>query len=127
MMMPKTIQAYVALLCADGTEPDARSGYARVPIEFGYDQSADFFMSDQIEFPDVLPPGYRPVTAFAVFDQPKDGEPLIVWQLPQSVQVNVGEVPVIHHGKLLRGVAVQAKIVSASLDGCNLMGFGGKL
>lgn len=126
--MMKNLQAYVALLCADGTEPDARSGYKRASIgAFSTDQLDQIPMMHQIEFPDVKHPGYRPVTAFAVFDKPEGGMRMKVWQLHQSVQINPGEVPVIHHGKLLRGVAVQANIVSASLDGCNLMGLGGKL
>ena len=121
MMMPKTIQSYMALLCADGTEPDARSGYERVPIgEISGDQLNQIPVMDQIVFPDGLSPGYHPVTAFAVFDQLKGGVPLEVWQLPQSVQVNVGEIPVIHHGKLLRGVEIQARILSQSLDGCGI-------
>lgn len=119
---------YVALLCADGTEPDPRSGYARACVgEISVDQLDQIPAMHQIEFPDVSAPGYPPVTAFAVYDQPVGGMRLKLWQMPQSVYVNIGEVPVIHHGKLLRGVAVQAKIVSASKDGCNLMGFGGRL
>lgn len=119
---------YVALLCADGTEPDPRSGYARASVgEISEGQLDQIPAMHQIEFPDVCEPGYQPITAFAVYDQPKGGMRLKLWQLSQSVQVNVGEVPVIHHGQLLRGVAVQARIVSASKDGCNLMGFGGRL
>lgn len=119
---------YVALLCADGTEPDPRSGYARACVgEISVDQLDQIPAMHQIEFPDVSAPGYPPVTAFAVYDHPTGGMRLKLWQMPHSVYVNVGEVPVVHHGKLLRGVAVQAKIVSASKDGCNLMGFGGRL
>lgn len=122
MLIKKNIQAYMALLYADGTEPDVCTGYTRTPTEFGYDQFGQLFFSAQIVFPDVLSPGYRPVTAFAVFEQAEGGEPLAVCQLPQSVQFNVGEIPLIHHGRLLRGVEVQAKVLSLSEDACGLLG-----
>ena len=110
---------YVALLCADGTEPTGGSGYTRADLgEMPEDQLDQIPAMHQIEFPDVCEPGYQPITAFAVYDQPKGGMRLKLWQLSQSVQVNVGEVPVIHHGQLLRGVAVQARILSSMIDHC---------
>lgn len=116
---------YVALLCVDGTEPDPGSGYARTSVgEIPADQLDQIPAMHQIEFPDVCEPGYQPITAFAAYDQPQGGMRLKLWQLPQSVQVNVGEVPVIHHGQLLRGVAVQAKIISQAVDACGLLGGG---
>lgn len=115
-------KAYVALVGADGSEPDPRSGYARACVgEISADQLDQIPAMHQIEFPDVTAPGYPAINAFAVYDQPSGGMRLKLWQLPQSVQVNVGEVPVIHHGKLLRGVAVQAKIVSQMMDKCGLL------
>lgn len=115
-------KVYVALVCADGTEPDPSSGYARTAVgEFSADQLDQIPMMQQIVFPDVLAPGYRPVTAIAAFDDPKDGTQLKVWQLPQSVQLNVGEVPVIHHGRLLRGVGVGVRVVSKMRDNCGLL------
>lgn len=113
---------YVALLCADGTEPDYRSGYTRAAVgEIPEDRLEQITAMHQIEFPDVSEPGYQPITAFAAYDRPQGGMRLKLWQLPQSVQVNVGEVPVIHHGMLLRGVAVQAQIVSAMMNKCGLV------
>lgn len=115
-------KVYVALVCADGTEPDPSSGYARTAVgEFSEDQLDQIPNMHQIEFPDVSEPGYQPISAFAAYDQPQGGMRLKLWQLPKCVQVNVGEVPVVHHGKLLRGVAVQAKIVSQMMDKCGLL------
>ena len=115
--------AYVALLCADGTEPPMGSGYIRADLgEMQEDQLDQIPMMRQIEFPDILPPGYKPISAIGVFDQPTGGMLLKSWQLQESVQANIGEIPVIHHGKLLRGVAVQAKIISQAVDACGLLG-----
>lgn len=117
-MANKTVKAFAALLCADGAEPDSCTGYTRVYIGEIYDHQLDQIpMMDQIVFPDVLKPGYRPVSAFAVYDRQKDGMQMKVWQLPESVCVNAGEIPVMHHGKLLRGVEIQAQIISQSVDG----------
>lgn len=121
--MFKPVHAYVALLCADGTEPPVGSGYVRADLgEIGAEQLEQIPMMHQIEFPDILAPGYKPISAFGVFDHPEHGKLLKLWQLPESVETNIGEVPVIHHGKLLRGIAVHARIVSQSDDSCGLRG-----
>lgn len=123
--MENAVNAYVALLCADGTEPPVDSGYTRADIGgMTIDQLDQIPMMHQIEFPDILPPGYMPISSIGVFDQPTGGMLLKSWQLPESVQANVGEVPVIHHGRLLRGIAVQAKVISQAVDSCGLLGGG---
>lgn len=121
--MSKTVHAYVALLCADGTEPHAGSGYVRADLgEITADQLDQIPMMHQIEFPEILSPGYNPISAFGVFDHPTNGMLLKIWQLPEAVKANIGEIPVIHHGKLLRGVEVHARILSQSEDSCGLRG-----
>lgn len=101
---------YIGLLRADGTEPDETSGYCRAIAQ---GTQADFnriLEEGQTVFPDVTAPGYGLITAAAAWNTEEGGTTAAFWNLPEPVDVHPGVVPVIHKGKLYRGVAVQAEI-----------------
>lgn len=123
--MGKKMTAYIALLHADGTEPDKASGYQRVCIgEVDAIDIPTVLQGRQIVFPDVTAPGYGYIAAITVSDWEKAGAALWVWPLPEPMDVHKGVVPVIHNGKLYRGMEVQAKAVVRSADLCGA-GIGG--
>lgn len=104
------ITAYIALLRADGTEPDKASGYTRSCI--GEVEPGPGFPADLVvPFPDVLPPGYREVTHWAMYDRPSGGIPLYTWPLPGPTTIHEGVVPVLKGGKLWKGVDVKARVI----------------
>ena len=113
------VNAYIALLRADGTEPEAASGYRRSCLgEVDSIEIPQLLENRQIPFPDVTEPGYGEIVAVAVSDREERGQALWVWPLPEPVDVHPGVTPVIYNGKLYRGVAVQAKVVTQSADLC---------
>lgn len=88
---------FIGLLCGDH-EPDPSSGYARVE---GYlTQTLAFNTSS----------GYGMVTHIALYDDAEGGEPLKTIELPEPVDVHDGVIPIIHEGKLLRGIDITAKL-----------------
>ena len=103
--------AYIGLLRADGTEPDKASGYRRVMAEAEEGTIlASLLETQQIVFPDVTAPGYGVICAAALYDREEAGEALCLWKFPEAVDVHQGVVPVIHKGRLWRGVETRATI-----------------
>lgn len=108
----------MGLLQSDGKEPKESTGYRRADLgTIPLSKIQELPMAHQIVFPDALE-SYT-VTAMACFCQELSNDPLKIWQLPQSIRINPGEVPVIHHGRLLRGVDVQAVSVSLCRNDCS--------
>lgn len=119
------INAYIVLLRADGTEPDAASGYRRICIgEVDMIAVPQLLQDRQISFPDVTAPGYGEIAAIAVSDRETKGPALWVWPLPEVLDVHEGVIPVICKGKLYRGVTAQVKTIVRSAGLCNAGGFG---
>lgn len=108
---------YIALLRADGTEPDPASGYCRVSIGV-YDivSKPDIFGGRQIAFPEAKDPGYGSVYSVAVCDRPEGGKYLRTWNFPAAQDCHAGVVPVIHNGRLYCGMEVQAVVKMRSAD-----------
>ena len=111
------VNIYVALLRADGTEPDPASGYCRIPVGmFDIVSKPAVFGGKQIAFPDVLEPGYGVISAMAVCDNLTGGIILHKWNIPNPQDCHAGVVPVIYNGHLYRGMEVQAKVNLNSAD-----------
>lgn len=104
------IHAYIGLLRADGTEPDKASGYRRVAVEAKWEGSLCLVKGSQIVFPDVTAPGYGVISTAAVYKQNEGGEPVFTYPLPEALDVHQGVVPVLHRGRLWRGVETQVKV-----------------
>lgn len=104
------IHAYIGLLRSDGTEPDKASGYRRVAVEDKWEDSLCLVKGSQIVFPDVTAPGYGVISTAAVYEQNEGGEPVFTYPLPEALDVHQGVVPVIHKGKLWRGVETRATV-----------------
>lgn len=104
------IHAYIGLLRADGTEPDKASGYRRVAVEAKWEDSLCLVKGSQIVFPDVTAPGYGVISTAAVYEQNEGGEPVFTYPLPEALDVHQGVVPVLHRGRLWRGVETRATI-----------------
>ena len=105
------MEMYIGLLRPDGTEPDKASGYCRVRVDA--EAGAPFralWEGQQIVFPDVTAPGYGRISAAVLYDQEEDGKPLCFWKFPDTVDVHQGVVPVIHKGRLWRGVETQVRV-----------------
>ena len=106
------INAYIGLLRSDGTEPDKASGYRRTCIgEISRATAVPTLLLEyQVVFPDVTAPGYGVIAAAALYDREEGGEPLYAWNLPEALDVHQGVVPVIHKGRLWRGVEAKATV-----------------
>lgn len=116
------ITAYIALLRADGTEPDTASGYRRTNI--GQRESTSGFPMDMaVPFPDVMAPGYSDITHWAMYDCSEGGKPLHKWSLPGPTTIHEGVMPVLKGGRLYKGVDIKARVVIRSADLCNAGGF----
>lgn len=113
------VNVYLALLRADGTEPESESGYERADLGL-YDivSKPDIFGGRQIVFPDVREPGYGMISAVALCDRKIDGNYLKVWRFSSEQNCHAGVVPVIYNGQLYRGMEVQAKVTMNSADLC---------
>lgn len=121
--MSKKLTAYISLLRADGSEPEAASGYARACLgQVNLFDIPVLLQGRQIQFPDVQPPGYGHIAAIAVSDWETAGAALWVWPLPEPLDVHPGVTPVIFDGKLYRGVEVKARVVLKSADLCSAGG-----
>jgi hypothetical protein len=111
------VDIYIALLRADGTEPDPESGYRRVSIGV-YDivSKPDIFGGRQIVFPEAQGSGYGSVYSVAVCDQPEGGQYLRIWNFSAAQDCHAGVVPLIYNGQLFRGMEVQAVVNLKSAD-----------
>lgn len=98
---------FIGLLCGVN-EPNPSSGYAR--IEGYLTQTLAFNPSS----------GYGMVTHIALYDEADGGAPLKTIELPEPVDVHAGVIPIIHEGRLLRGVDVTAHILTATKGQSNL-------
>lgn len=115
---------YIALLRADGTEPDAWTGYERICAgEAASEALPSFLQGKQIVFPDVRAPGYGMIHAMAACDKKTGGSILYRWPMETAMDVHQGVVPVIHNGKLWRGVEAKAKITVCPSAACRAGGF----
>ena len=106
------IHAYIGLLRSDGTEPDKASGYKRTYVKDleKPSEARQLLLEHQIVFPDVTAPGYGIIAQAAIYDREEGGEPRYICQLPEALDVHQGVVPVIHKGRLWRGVETQVKV-----------------
>ena len=123
--MPKKITAYISLLCADGSEPPAASGYARACIgEVDTIDIPTLLQERKTLVPKATAPGSGKIAAMAVSDRPKAGEALWVWPLPEPLDCHEGVTPFLYDGQLYRGVEMEAKINVRSADMIKAMGGG---
>lgn len=105
------IKAYIGLIRKDGTEPDKLSGYRRTYIgETEETKLSEILMKHQVVYPDVTAPGYGVICEAALYDREEGGEPMDTWLFPDALDVHEGVVPVIHKGKLWRGVEARATV-----------------
>lgn len=104
------INTYIGLLRADGTEPDKASGYRRTYIGKTEEELPGILAERQVVFPDVTAPGYGIIAAAALYDREEGGDPMDTWQFPEALDVHEGVVPVIHKGRLWRGVEAKATV-----------------
>lgn len=88
---------YIGLLVGS-YEPSPSTGYCRVEGD----------LSQTLGFPTSK--GYGIVTHIAVFATPHGGEPVETIELLQPVDCHIGVIPLLHEGKLLRGIDVTAQI-----------------
>ena len=118
------MKIYIALLRFDDTEPELRTGYARVFAgETAQEALPSFLQGKQIVFPDVTYPGYGMIHAIAAYDRESGGEVLYTWPLEMPLDVHQDVVPVIHNGKLWRGVETKAKVTVCPTAACVSEGF----
>lgn len=109
---------YIGLLRSDGTEPEASSGYRRTAVNVERNMLSRLLEEGQIVFPDVTGPGYGRIDAAAAWNMEEGGMPLIHWNLPEPTEVPAGVVPVIHRGRLWKGVDVKARVQVAPGSMC---------
>lgn len=110
-MIVAKMDFFMGLLREDGTEPPAASGYTRVSVgKVLITSIGNIPYAQQIVFPDVMPPGYGNITDLALFLEKEGGEAVVLWDLPEPIDVHQGVVPVIHNGKLWRGVDTKATV-----------------
>ena len=88
---------YIGLLNGSH-EPDSSTGYARVKGELSQVLAFD---ADK---------GYGMITHIALFDAAEGGKPLKTIELPEPVDCHDGVIPLVHNGKLLRGLDVTAHV-----------------
>lgn len=109
---------YIALFRTDGTEPDKASGYRRIAVDAAPEDAPQLLQSRQIAFPDVTAPGYGMVAAAAVCTAETGGDTLCIRKFPEPLNVHAGVVPVIHNGRLYRGVDVKARVITQPAAQC---------
>lgn len=109
---------YIALFGTDGTEPDKASGYHRIAVDVAPEDAPKLLQSRQIVFPDVTAPGYGMVAAVAAYAAESGGNALCIRKFPEPLEVHAGVVPVIHNGRLYRGVDVKARVMTQPSAQC---------
>lgn len=91
-------------LLLESREPDSSTGYTRVEGDINH----------TVVFP--VSSGYGVITHIGIFDSINGGAVLEKIKLPEPVDCHEGVVPIVHHGKLLRGIDVTAKVKLKSAD-----------
>lgn len=104
-------RVYFGLGCDNNhAEPSAESGYSRVDAETSVDLDSISLSDLQLVFPESTGSGYGIVTSVMMFDSADAVEARRSWNLPEPADVHAGVTPVIHKGRLIRGIDISAKV-----------------
>lgn len=96
---------YIGLLREDLTEPSKSTGYQRTYLgELEEIDLQKILMENQVVFPDVLFPGYGVIHFAALYLTGIGGQALDCFEFMDKYDIHEGVVPVIHKGKLWRGM-----------------------
>ena len=95
---------YAALIGAEGGEPGAETGYARVAVT-----------GETVVFPQAEGGGYGLLGGYALYHCPHGGEPVEVHLREKPIAAFAGTVPVISGGRLLVGMDVSARVGVATV------------